>query len=192
MTFISLLDYSTCFGRFLHPSSGVWQLHMQPLVRVTHWTTTFLQEGGCPMCNSYQGLHIQLSYSWWWVKEAPETCRVVKKWNKSHYPTQVHRVGLFNNLFSSFPQLIDKTLPGPFCVKIDKRSTRLTCDRNKCDKDEKPLLYLKLWFESILEFFLEVLRFSRTNRCPVNIQTRFVCMDDLETTASKLLAVCTL
>ena len=35
--------------------------------------------------HSYQGLHIQL-YSWWWVQEAPETCRVVNKWNKSHYP----------------------------------------------------------------------------------------------------------
>ena len=43
VTFISLLDYSTCFGRFLHPSSGVWQLYMQPLVRVTHRTTTFLR-----------------------------------------------------------------------------------------------------------------------------------------------------
>ena len=35
--------------------------------------------------HSYQGLHIQLLYSWWWVQEAPETCRVVNKWNKSHY-----------------------------------------------------------------------------------------------------------
>ena len=42
VTFISLLDYSTCFGRFLHPSSGV-QLYMQPLARVLHRTTTFLR-----------------------------------------------------------------------------------------------------------------------------------------------------
>ena len=41
--FISLLDHSACFGRFLHPSSGVWRLYMQPLVRVTHRTTTFLR-----------------------------------------------------------------------------------------------------------------------------------------------------
>jgi len=33
VTFISLVDYCTCLGRFLHPSSGV-QLYMQPLVRV--------------------------------------------------------------------------------------------------------------------------------------------------------------
>ena len=33
-----------------------------------------------------QRLHIQL-YSWWWVQEAPETCRVVKKCNnEGHCP----------------------------------------------------------------------------------------------------------
>ena len=34
VTFISLVDYSTCFGRFLHPSSGVQHLYMQPLAQV--------------------------------------------------------------------------------------------------------------------------------------------------------------
>ena len=35
VTFITaLLDYSTCFGCFFHPSSGVQQLYMQPLVQV--------------------------------------------------------------------------------------------------------------------------------------------------------------
>ena len=43
VTYISLLDYSTCFGRFLHPSSGVQQLYMQPLARVSHLKTTFLR-----------------------------------------------------------------------------------------------------------------------------------------------------
>ena len=34
-----------------------------------------------------QWLHIQLFYSWWWVQEAPETCRVFKKCsNKDHCP----------------------------------------------------------------------------------------------------------
>ena len=64
MIFIpALLDYSTCFGCILHPSSGVQKLYMQPLA------------------------HIQLLNSWWWVQEAPETSRVVKKRsNKGHCP----------------------------------------------------------------------------------------------------------
>jgi len=34
-----------------------------------------------------QRLHIQLLCSWWWVQEAPEICRVVKKCsNKIHCP----------------------------------------------------------------------------------------------------------
>ena len=45
------------------------------------------QEGGHPRCNLCQRLHIQLLFSWWWVQEAPETCRVVKKCsNKGHCP----------------------------------------------------------------------------------------------------------
>ena len=35
VTFITALrDYSTCFGCFMHPSSGVQQLYMQPLAQV--------------------------------------------------------------------------------------------------------------------------------------------------------------
>ena len=36
-------DYSTCFGRLLHPSSGA-QLYMQPLAQVTLRITAFLRD----------------------------------------------------------------------------------------------------------------------------------------------------
>jgi len=43
VTFITaLLDYSTCFGRLLHPSLGAQQLYMQPLSQVTPRITAFL------------------------------------------------------------------------------------------------------------------------------------------------------
>ena len=90
VTFITaLLDYSTCFGCFLYPSSGVQQLYMQPLAQVRIGRPPFyvaefkLWSSDVYLC---QRLHIQL-YSWWWVQEAPETCRVVKKCsNKGHCP----------------------------------------------------------------------------------------------------------
>ena len=40
--FTALLDYSTCFGRLLQPSSGA-QLYMQPLAQVTPRITAFLR-----------------------------------------------------------------------------------------------------------------------------------------------------
>ena len=104
MTFITaLLDYSTCFGRLLHPSLGVQQLYMQPVAQV-HCIYSSTPDDGCkkhPKHVEYilchvgrrssdvylcQRLHIQL-YSWWWVQETPETIRVVKKCsNKGHCP----------------------------------------------------------------------------------------------------------
>ena len=83
------------FGCFLHPSSGVQQLYMQPLAQVhigrsSSYVAEFkLCHVGRRSSDVYlcQRLHIQLLYSWWWVQEAPETCRVVKKCsNKDHCP----------------------------------------------------------------------------------------------------------
>jgi len=90
VTFITaLLDYSTCFRCFLHPSSGV-QLYMQPLAQVHIGRPEFKlchverRSSDAYLC---QRLHIQLLYSWRWVQEAPKTCRVVKKCsNKGNCP----------------------------------------------------------------------------------------------------------
>ena len=68
VTFITaLLDYSTCFGCFLHPSSGVQQLYMQPLaqvhckVHVLTFTLYCLIKNCCTLqCDLCQRLHIQL------------------------------------------------------------------------------------------------------------------------------------
>jgi len=65
-----------------------------------------------------QRLHIQL-YSWWWVQEAPETCRVVKKCsNKGHCPAAScwfiwywYTVYLHENAECSFTMARDHCLP---------------------------------------------------------------------------------
>ena len=105
--FISLLDHSTCFGRFLHPSSGVWQLYMQPPVRVTHWTTTFLRgrvwnvhtlprRKVVVRCVTRTGGCIYSCHT------PDDGCKKRPKhveWSRSEIKvtTQLHRVGLFNN-----------------------------------------------------------------------------------------------
>ena len=63
VSFISLVDCSTCFGRFLHPSSGV-QLYMRPLVRVHIGQPPSYVAG-----YEFISCHV----------EAPETWRVVNK-----------------------------------------------------------------------------------------------------------------
>ena len=93
---IQLPGYSTCFGRFTHPSSGVqFQLYLQPPVTSSsvactrpHWKTLaetilwFVPE-------AVDKLKL---YSWWWMCKTPETCRVNWQSNKIDCK-QLHLVG---------------------------------------------------------------------------------------------------
>ena len=85
--FILLLYHSTCFGCGPHPSSGVHKtvvtatgtshMFMQlPHSSVANLAT--LEWGSCidnMTCTS--GCNYNVVYSWWWVRTAPETCRVI-------------------------------------------------------------------------------------------------------------------
>ena len=74
-TLYNILYYcqsSTCFGRFLRPSSGAQKLYTQHRVYV---------ELACCIAASkldmYPMLCVQFLSSWWWAEKPPETCRGV-------------------------------------------------------------------------------------------------------------------
>jgi len=68
-----LQNYSACFGCLTHPSSGVHQT----LTAASGLKAT-LREGCCSdtmACS--RSCSYSLMYSWWLVRQTPETCRVI-------------------------------------------------------------------------------------------------------------------
>jgi hypothetical protein len=86
--FISV-KFSTCFRRFLRPSSGAQKLYIEHRVLCQTFTATCHCRGrdGTGSISSttvagsnkglkkYPMLYIQFLSSWWWAEERPETCR---------------------------------------------------------------------------------------------------------------------
>jgi hypothetical protein len=84
---------STCFGKFLSPSSGVYSLY------TWHWYMSYRFEdsfwtGPSWSCSKAVWhiplLSVQWINSWWWSEELPKTCRVLC-WSK--FGKLVHVVG---------------------------------------------------------------------------------------------------
>ena len=82
-----LQNYSTCFRRPSHPSSGVHKT-VTAASGTGHsiWATAFLQRGlkatleeGCcsDTMTCTRGCSYSFVYSWWWVRWTPETCWVI-------------------------------------------------------------------------------------------------------------------
>ena len=79
-----LRSYSTCFGCPSHPSSGVHKT-ASAAYGTGHsiWAKTFLQRGlatleeGCcsDTMTCTRGFSYRFTFSWWWVRWTPETCR---------------------------------------------------------------------------------------------------------------------
>ena len=93
VTFISLVYHSTCFGRFLHPSSGVYNCICSPWYecttdnRLPTWQDmnsyrvhVLPRRKAVVQCALVPGAAYTVIYSWWWVQEAPETCTVVNSY----------------------------------------------------------------------------------------------------------------
>ena len=56
-------QWSTCFGRFLRPSSGTQELYLLLPLAVA-----------ASKLGTYQMLCVQFLSSWWWAEKPPETC----------------------------------------------------------------------------------------------------------------------
>ena len=77
---------STCFGRFVFPSSGVYSLYTQQWYILYRFVDSFRTGPGwnqfhpCPARRLYNIciplLSVQWIDSWWWTDQLSETCRV--------------------------------------------------------------------------------------------------------------------
>ena len=94
LNFFYFYRRSTCFRRFLRPSSGAQKLYTQLRVLSTNtvacryhgWDGTLLSSTVAASSSAgrrYLKLYVQFLYSWWWAKEPPETCRASVEINKS-------------------------------------------------------------------------------------------------------------
>jgi len=63
-----LLNYSTCFGRPSHPSSGV---------QIRTYLVTFEEARSPDSMICTRGCNYSFMYSWWWARWTPETCTVI-------------------------------------------------------------------------------------------------------------------
>ena len=91
-----LLNYSTCFGRPSHPSSGVHKTVVTASgTDHTIWGASFLKRDQIraglgpsgpkpavpnqPYLICTRGCNYSFMYSWWWARWTPETCRVIQQ-----------------------------------------------------------------------------------------------------------------
>ena len=88
-TLYNILYYcqcSTCFRRFLHPSSGAQKLYTQHRVYVKLASNSPTLAVAASKLDIYPMLCVQFLSSWWWVEKPPETCRAafLKLWSADH------------------------------------------------------------------------------------------------------------
>jgi hypothetical protein len=100
---------STCFGKFLCPSSGVYSLYTR------HWYMSYkfedsfrsgpgwncssilvLLENCLQTCMTYTSADFTVNKLWWWAEELPETCRVSCR---SKFGKLVHLIGFIIKKF---------------------------------------------------------------------------------------------
>ena len=76
-----LLNYSTCFGRPSHPSSGVRKTVVAASgTDHTIWEASFFKRDQISYLVTFvciRGCNYSFTYSRWWVWRTPETCRVI-------------------------------------------------------------------------------------------------------------------
>ena len=70
-------QYSTCFRRFLRPSSGAQNLYTQNRVYVKLACLLLPLEVAASKLDMYPMLCLQFLSSWWWEQKPPETCTVL-------------------------------------------------------------------------------------------------------------------
>ena len=78
-TLYNILYYcqcSTCFGRFLRPSSGAQELYTQHLV-FARLACCYRLAVAASKPGKYQMLCVQFLSSWWWAEKPPETSRAL-------------------------------------------------------------------------------------------------------------------
>ena len=93
---------STCFWRFVYPSSGVYSLYTQQWYMSYRFVDSFRAEAYAPARKLSTNLYdipvpsVQWINSWWWTDELSETCRF--SW-QNKFVKLVHLVGFITKKF---------------------------------------------------------------------------------------------